>query len=132
MEARDARIREYFYGNRTPLYPHSFDIKWTEIKIFKIGAPALPDSCLPLGMKAEDHLTKLVPIQPGPAILHHLLAVSFAENADDDVIQTNVAGFVCVTNVDMERQTITVLSPQPRPLRNNLLLLSEMQFMDSH
>lgn len=83
-------------------------------------------------MKAEDHLTKLVPIQPGPAILHHLLAVSFAENAEDDVIQRNVAGFVCVTNVDTERQTITILAPQPRPLRNNLLLLSDMQFMDSH
>lgn len=66
------------------------------MKLFKIGAPALPDSCMPLGMKAEDHLTKLVSIQPGPAILHHLLAVSFAENIDDDVITNNVAGFVCV------------------------------------
>lgn len=51
---------------------------------------------MPLGMKAEDHLTKLVPIQPGPALLHHLLAISFAESPEEDVIQTNVAGFVCV------------------------------------
>lgn len=95
VESRDSRIREYFYGNKIPLYPHSFDIKWSEIKIFKIGAPALPDSCMPLGMKAEDHLTKLVPIQPGPALLHHLLAISFAENLED-ILQTNVAGFICV------------------------------------
>lgn len=71
-------------------------MKFGEVKIFKIGAPALPDSCLPLGMKAEDHLTKLVPVAPNPGILHNLLAVSFAENEDDDVIQKHVAGFVCV------------------------------------
>lgn len=36
------------------------------------------------------------------------------------------------TNVDVERQTFTVLSPQPRPLPNTVLLLSDIQFMDSH
>jgi polyribonucleotide 5'-hydroxyl-kinase len=114
------------------MYPHSFDVKWSEIKIYKIGAPALPDSCLPLGMKAEDHLTKLVAVTPNPGILHHLLAVSFSEGDDDEIISSHMAGFVCVTNVDMDRQTITLLSPQPKPLPNNILLLSELQFMDSH
>lgn len=131
-EQRDNRIRDYFYGHRNPLYPHSFDVKWADLKLYKIGAPALPDSCMPLGMKAEDNMTKLVAVQPGPNLLHHLLAVSFAENTDEDVITSNVAGFICVTNVDIERQTITVLSPQPRPLPNTLLILSELQFMDSH
>ena len=64
-EARDARVREYFYGLRTPLYPHSFDVRFSDAKIYKIGAPALPDSCMPLGMKAEDNLTKLVAVTPG-------------------------------------------------------------------
>lgn len=96
-ESRDQRIREYFYGTqKNSLYPHSFDVKWSEIKLYKIGAPALPDSCLPLGMKAEDHLTKLVPLTPNPGILHHLLAVSFAEKDDDSMILQHVAGFVCV------------------------------------
>lgn len=52
-EARDIRIKEYFYGHRSPLYPHSFDVKWSDLKIYKIGAPALPDSCMPLGMKVS-------------------------------------------------------------------------------
>jgi len=102
------------------------------VKLFKIGAPALPDSCLPHGMKPEDHLTKLVTLTPNPGILHHLLAVSFAEKEDDDVILSHVAGFVCVSSLDIERQTITLLSPQPKPLPNNILVLSELQFMDSH
>lgn len=96
-EARDQRIREYFYGTfKNSLYPHSFDIKWNEVKIYKIGAPPLPDSCLPLGMKSEDHLTKLVAIGPNPGILHHILAVSFSEGEDEDVISSHVLGFVCV------------------------------------
>ncbi|GAB0090459.1 Protein CLP1 homolog [Sergentomyia squamirostris] len=131
-ESRDLRIREYFYGHKSPLYPHSFDVKFTEMKIFKIGAPALPASCMPLGMKAEDNMTKLVAVQPGHNILHHILAISFAESAEEDVIRTNVAGFVCVGNVDLERQVVTVLSPQPRPLPNTIMLLSELQFVDNH
>uniref|UniRef100_A0A182PA03 Protein CLP1 homolog n=1 Tax=Anopheles epiroticus TaxID=199890 RepID=A0A182PA03_9DIPT len=131
-EARDQRIREYFYGSKMPLFPHSFDVKFSDIKIFKIGSPPLPDSCLPLGMKAEDNYTKLVAVQPGPHLLHHILAVSFAENTDENVIQTNVAGFICVTSVNMEKQVLTVLSPQPRPLPQTILLVSDLQFMDSH
>ncbi|KAJ8935027.1 hypothetical protein NQ314_013052 [Rhamnusium bicolor] len=132
-EARDQRIREYFYGTpKNSLYPHSFDMKFSEFKIYKIGAPALPDSCLPLGMKADDHLTKLVMLTPNAGILHHILAVSFSEKDDDDIMLSHVVGFVCVTNIDSERQIITLLSPQPKPLPNTILILSELQFMDSH
>ncbi|KAK9885900.1 hypothetical protein WA026_013774 [Henosepilachna vigintioctopunctata] len=132
-EARDQRIREYFYGTlRSSLYPHSFDMKWSELKIYKIGAPAIPDSCLPLGMKPKDHMTKLVLLSPNLGLLHHILAVSFCESGEDDIIKTHVAGFVCVTNVDIDRQLITLLSPQPKPLPNNILIMSDLQFMDSH
>lgn len=96
-EARDLRIREYFYGKRDcKLYPHSFDVKWADIQIYKVGAPALPDSCMPLGMKAEGNKTKLLAIQPSLSILHHILAVTFCEKVEDDVLQSNIAGFVCV------------------------------------
>lgn len=131
-ETRDNRVREYFYGLRSPLYPRSFDVRFSDVKIFKIGAPSLPDSCMPMGMKAEDTHTKLVPVTPGLGLLHHVLSISFASSAEQDIIQTNVVGFICVTGVDMERQSITVLSPQPRPLPRNILVLSEVQFMDSH
>ncbi|XP_035785095.1 protein CLP1 homolog [Anopheles aquasalis] len=131
-ESRDQRIREYFYGSKMPLFPHSFDVKFSDIKIFKVGSPPLPDSCLPLGMKAEDNYTKLVAVVPGPQLLHHILAVSFAESTDENVIQTNVAGFICVTNVNMEKQVLTILSPQPRPLPQTILLVSDLQFMDSN
>jgi hypothetical protein len=42
------------------------------------GAPELPDSCLPLGMKVTDNKTKLVAVNPSVRdLLNHVLAVSF-------------------------------------------------------
>jgi len=131
-EARDQRIREYFYGANSQYFPHSFEVRFSDVKIYKIGTPALPDSLMPLGMKAEDHLTKLVAVQPSMQLVHHLLAVSVADSGEEDLVQTNVTGFICVSAVDMERQSMTVLSPQPRPLPRNRLLLSEIQYMDSN
>ena len=35
--SRDNRVRDYFYGKKSNLYPHIFEVKFSEIKIFKIG-----------------------------------------------------------------------------------------------
>jgi len=132
-ESRDARVKQYFYGSHNNLFPHSFEVSFSEIKdkLFKIGAPELPDSCLPLGMKISDNKTKLVAVNPNPRdLLNHVLAVSFT-SATEDVIITNVAGFVVVTDIKMDEQKLVVLSPQPRPLPDTLLLLSEVQYVDS-
>jgi len=136
QESRDQRLREYFYG-RPPaftLHPHSFQVKFSEAKIYKIGAPPIPQSCLPLGMKGEETRTKLVAVTPtSNQLLHHILAVSFAtDEQSDEVVRTNVAGYVCVTEVDIEKGKMTILSPQPGPLPKTLLILSDIIFMDSH
>ena len=113
--------------------PFHFQVSFSEVKdkLFKIGAPELPDSCLPLGMKISDNKTKLVSVNPNPRdLLNHVLAVSFT-SATEDVIITNVAGFVVVTDIKMDEQKLVVLSPQPRPLPDTLLLLSEVQYVDS-
>lgn len=50
---RDLRIKEYFYGGRIPLYPFSFEMKFSEMKLFRVGAPSLPESCMPIGTKVK-------------------------------------------------------------------------------
>ena len=54
-------MKQYFYGPNNNLFPHSFDVKFDDLKdrIYKIGAPELPASCLPLGMKITDNKTKV-------------------------------------------------------------------------
>lgn len=127
---RTEKIREYFYGGRTPLYPHVFDVKFDDIKIYKIGAPEVPDSCLPLGMEREDGSTKAVPISPSKDLLHRVCAVSTADSPDDDLTMANVAGFIVITNVDLESSTFTVLSPAPRPLPKEYIVVTDIKFMD--
>ena len=64
-QIKNLRIHEYFYGTNTKnLYPHSIEINFNEVKIFKIGTPQLPDSLLPVGMKAEENHTKIFQISP--------------------------------------------------------------------
>jgi len=88
---------------------------------------------MPLGMKGEETRTKLVAVTPtGNGLLHRILAVSFAtDEQSEEVIKTNIAGYVCVTDVDIDKGRMTVLSPQPGPLPKTLLLLSDITFMDA-
>lgn len=131
-EMRNRSLRQYFYGSiRKPLYPHSFEVKWSKVKIFRIGRPNIPSTCMPIGMKAEDSYKKLVEVTPGPNLLHHLLSISFADSSTEDLLQKNIAGYICITNVDVKRQTLTILSPQPGPITNHILLLNEIQFVDT-
>lgn len=63
-----------------------------------------------------------------------LLRVSAAEPKLDIILVIYDCYLIILrTEVDMERQAVMLLSPQPRPLPPNALLLwSELQFMDNH
>ncbi|KAF4104981.1 polyribonucleotide 5'-hydroxyl-kinase Clp1 [Onychostoma macrolepis] len=137
-ESRDEKIREYFYGFRgTSFYPHAFDVRFSDVRIYKIGAPSIPDSCLPLGMSQDDTQLKLVPVSPGRDLTHHVLSVS---SLDDDaevgagqsrgILESPVCGFIVVTAVDTQAQVMTVLSPAPRPLPRHTLLIMDIRFID--
>jgi len=124
-QTKNLRIHEYFYGTTSRnLYPHSIEIGFKEVKIFEIGAPQLPDSLLPMGMKPEDNYTKIFQKAPckfcvlnslvacffkskksffylASALKNHLLSVSNADDADDEsdrthLMETNIAGFLVV------------------------------------
>ncbi|WAR12880.1 CLP1-like protein [Mya arenaria] len=92
--------------------------------------PSLPDSCLPLGMKSQDNRTKLVPLMPGTGLLHHVYSLSSAESTEDNVIEASVIGFVVFTEYNPDKNSFTVLSPASHPLPRNILLQTDMQFMD--
>ncbi|KAK3592967.1 hypothetical protein CHS0354_023189 [Potamilus streckersoni] len=129
-DARERKVREYFYGPRNNLFPHTFEVKFSEVKLFKIGAPTLPDSCLPLGMKSQDNKTKIVPVQPSTSLVHHVFSVSNANSPEENLIEINVLGFIVMVEINLEKQCFTVLSPSPRPLPKSILLQFDMQFID--
>ncbi|XP_041847073.1 polyribonucleotide 5'-hydroxyl-kinase Clp1 isoform X2 [Melanotaenia boesemani] len=134
-DTRDEKIREYFYGFRgVSFYPFSYEVRFSDVRIYKIGAPSIPDSCLPLGMSQDDTQLKLVPVTPGRDLTYHVLSVSSAEDGDEgarkSIVESPVCGFIVVTFVDTQTQVMKVLSPAPRPLPRHTLLIMDIRFMD--
>ena len=84
-------------------------------------------------MKLEDNSTKLEEVEMTAALVNHVLAISFADKSDiQAAINRNIAGFITITKVDVEKQLVTVLSPQPKNAltKKSVLLLSNIKYLD--
>ena len=68
-------------------------MKFTDLKekIFKIGAPSLPESCMPLGKTVDDNETKVVAVGNDLCILLILFDIisTFLENSVTVVCNMN-------------------------------------------
>ncbi|CAA84329.1 Protein clpf-1 [Caenorhabditis elegans] len=127
---RGENVHRYFYGTRANnLYPFTFDVSFDDVTLCKIGAEQLPDSCLPFGMEVENHETKLVIMEPSADIKHHLFAFSRSTKADENVLKSPVFGFCLVTEVDLEKRTMSILCPQ-RTIPSKVLVFSDITHLD--
>eukprot|EP00118_Oscarella_pearsei_P027672 m.311271 g.311271 ORF g.311271 m.311271 type:complete len:432 (+) comp63879_c0_seq1:45-1340(+) len=130
-DARMQAVRKYFYGTvKESLYPHSFDVGFSDVEVFKIGQPDVPSTCLPLDSKKDESGTKVVRVTPDLDLLHCVCGLSLAGGSEEDLARVNLAGFVVVTDVNMEKRTLTLLSPSAHPLPRKCLLVSNVHFMD--
>ncbi|CAA6672592.1 unnamed protein product [Spirodela intermedia] len=131
QRARSARIREYFYGLSNDLSPHSSIASFSDFSIFRIGGgPQAPRSALPIGAEPAADPTRLVPININADLLHSILAVSYAKETDQ-IISSNVAGFIFVTDVDIQRKKITYLAPCSGDLPSRFLLAGTLAWSES-
>lgn len=130
-KARNRALREYFYGSPGLEYtPHQKVVSWKEIEVFRVGGgPAIPNSALPIGAKRITDPNKLTRITPSLDLMHSVLALSYAKDSAA-LLDTNVAGFVHVSAVDVVKKTITLLTPAPGPLPNNLFLSGQIKWID--
>ena len=56
-QARMQRVKEYFYGVRGDLSPHSQTIRLDDLRIYRIGGgPRAPTSALPIGAELSAYL----------------------------------------------------------------------------
>ncbi|GIY67584.1 protein CLP1 homolog [Caerostris darwini] len=125
--SREARVREYFYGPTNQLRPFSFDIQFSELKIFKVISRPFqsnePAQSLN-GVTLNDVI--LVPVSLGYNLINQVLALSSADNVKEDLMVTDVLGFICIKGVEKDKNSITILSPQPGPLPKKILLMGHM------
>mmetsp|Transcript_40225 Transcript_40225/g.89282 ORF Transcript_40225/g.89282 Transcript_40225/m.89282 type:complete len:430 (+) Transcript_40225:36-1325(+) len=126
--ARDARIREYFYGSQaTPLQPVSQALRADQLQVYRIGGGArAPNSALPIGAQSSQDPLKVVNLPASLDLAGSLLAVSHASKSDQ-ILSTNVAGFVLVKDVDSTRGTVSFMSPCPGPLPGRYLVTGSLR-----
>ena len=52
-KSRMQRVREYFYGPKNDMSPHSSSARFDELQVYRVGgAPRAPSSALPIGAEA--------------------------------------------------------------------------------
>lgn len=124
---RTLRCREYFYGPQGNLMPHSQTLRFHELKIYKIGGgPRAPTSALPIGAQSVADPLRLSEVRPGRELVQSLVAVSHA-TTPEELLTTNVAGFLYITAVDVAQTTITYLAPCPGNLPGKYLLAGTLK-----
>ncbi len=84
---------------------------------------------LPIGTKSLLDPNRFVEVGITKQLQKQVLGVSFAKKVDD-VAKENVCGFVYVSKVDPDKQTVHLLSPSPGPLPGNLLIVGTLQWED--
>ncbi|XP_019149829.1 PREDICTED: protein CLP1 homolog [Ipomoea nil] len=131
QKSRGYRIREYFYGPSNDLSPHSNIANFSDLSIFRIGGgPQAPRSALPIGAEPAADPARLVPVNINRDLLHLVLAVSYAKEPDQ-IISSNVAGFIYITDIDIQRKKITYLAPCAGELPSKNLIVGTLAWIEN-
>jgi len=129
--SRMARVREYFYGPKQTLSPDSRTIDFSEIAIFLVGTGAQADqTALPIGAESELDPLTLQEVSLSVELTHSILAITYADSPDT-VLDSNIAGFLYVQEVDVQANRMTVLSPCPGALPGNFMLMGNVKWLET-
>jgi polyribonucleotide 5'-hydroxyl-kinase len=147
------RVKEYFYGSfGNDLTPFSQTVSFSDIVVRRVVEGSLaPSSALPIGMEANPNEIKFVKVEVGDILLHSVLAVSFAaipgadgtldsqgnvkvytpEEETELLLNSNICGFVYISEVDDKKRKMTILSPNPGRLPKTFLIMGSLKWMDA-
>lgn len=130
-KSRDARVREYFYGPRGDLAPSSNTVPFGQVSIFKIGSgPRAPSSALPIGQESSADPLRVSTVAPSMSLLNSVLAVSHGRT-QGELLSSNVAGFIYVTEVDMANGRFTYTSPCGGELPSRNLIAGSLKWIET-
>lgn len=131
QQARSQKIREYFYGVANDLSPQYNVANFSDIFVYRIGGgPQAPRSALPIGAEPAADPIRLVCATINCDLLHSVLAVSYAKEPEQ-IISSNVAGFIYVADIDIRRNKITYLAPCSGELPSRYLIVGTLTWLES-
>jgi len=124
---RERRVQEYFGGAGGELTPVAQSVPFDDVQIFRVGGgPKAPASALPIGATSVSDPLRVARVAPSRDLAHSLLAVSCAEKPED-VLSSNVAGFIHVNEVDPAKKVLRFTAPCPGPLPGKILLAGSIK-----
>ncbi|KAL3844252.1 hypothetical protein ACJIZ3_001655 [Penstemon smallii] len=130
QKSRAYKIREYFYGLSNDLSPHSNIVNFSDLCIYRVGGgPPAPRSALPIGAEPATDPTRLTPVYINRDLLHLVLAVSYAKEPEE-IISSNVAGFIWITDINLESKKITYLAPSAGSLPGKYLIMGSLTWYE--
>ncbi|CAO3569151.1 unnamed protein product [Mortierella alpina] len=132
-QTQKQKIREYFYGtSKSELAPYSTMVNYHDVEVLRVGEGSLaPSSALPIGEDRKVSETHVVKVEPGEHLLHSVLAVSNADKlVESEILETNLAGFVYISEVHDIRKKITVLSPCPGRIPKKFWWLGSLKWAE--
>ncbi|CAN0118202.1 unnamed protein product [Phaeothamnion confervicola] len=132
-----------------PLSPSVLELKLDDVRVYRVGGAQISDSMLPLGQASLLGPTRVARVRPTAELTHSLLAVCHPvltpdgtvvgqevaggeddERAAQELLRSNAAGFVYVTEVNMETRRMTVLTPCPGALPSNYLFVGNIKWAE--
>jgi len=144
---RKNRVKEYFYGKPhvNPLAPARIEIKLSTVKFLRAGGYQLSEGMRSMGDdNTSSSLTDLIEISPTADLLNSVLGVlnpldvststSRTTSGDDelscDMMKSNIAGFIVVLQINLELNSMTILSPCPGMLPSKYLMVGSIKWVE--
>ncbi|KAG1471845.1 hypothetical protein G6F56_001894 [Rhizopus delemar] len=128
------KVHEYFYGTpKCELSPYSMLINYGDINVWRVGDVIAPSSALPLGMEGSSNETQIVKVDSYEMCLHSVMAILNAppDEHENKLLESNVVGFIYISDINEEKRKLTVLSPSPGRLPRQHLLMGSFKWMES-
>ena len=121
-------MKDYFYGPHRDLAPAATTIYFRDVQIYRVGADEVaPLSALPIGVEAAAEPVVVSKVTPSNELRSCILAVSYAQS-EDELLDANIAGFLHVQDVQVDKAKMMVLAPSQGELPGQFLLVSDVQW----
>jgi polyribonucleotide 5'-hydroxyl-kinase len=147
---RKARIKQYFYGSPKhtggfTFSPQRQEIKLKSIRLLRAGGVQISEGMRLVGESAETDNCSLTRVMPSADLAGSIVAVlqpeaemgdgsgtavGSKETISPQLATANVAGFLNIVSVDLEQDTMTVLSPCVGALPSKFLLVGNFKWME--
>jgi len=117
--SRNARINEYFYGLKTQLKPYQLVVPFSAVFIYQLKNGEQPQE-FNATLEGNSNI-----------LFNSMLGVSHATNPAE--LQTsNIAGFIFVSKVNLEKGEMLVLSPSPEPMPSKFLIFGTLKWQPNN